>query len=150
VSASLPSGWDQVQGIRGSTVLKLARSGPAGQKARITLVLDNLPPERVAEGFDIWDMTDEQIRKAAGKSFMGEKVIILNVGRASIDSVHVAWNSNRRQITEDEEMWEFTYEGLRGSQYMTLRLTAVGNKDWFESNQAIFADFVRGLRLRKI
>ncbi|HWW74108.1 MAG TPA: hypothetical protein VNZ44_01860, partial [Pyrinomonadaceae bacterium] len=146
VSAQLPGGWDQVQGVRDKTLLKLARSGPSGQKARITLVLDDIPAGRIAAGFDMWDMTDEQIRQAAGKSFMGEKVSVLNVGRASIDGVHVAWNSNRRQVAGGTEMWEFVYEGIRGSQYMTVRLTAVGDKDWFESNQAIFADFVRSLR----
>lgn len=147
VSAQVPGGWDQVQGVRDKTLLKLARSGPAGRKARITFVLDDIPAGRVAAGFDMWDMTDEQLREAAGKSFMGETVSVMNVGRASIDGVHVVWNSKRRRVSDDTEMWELVYEGIRGSQYMTVRLTSVGDKDWFESNQAVFADFVRELRL---
>jgi hypothetical protein len=148
VSVPLPRGWDQVQGIQDSTLLKLVRSGTGGQKARITLILNDIPPGRVADGFDIWEMTNEQLRKAGGKSFLGEKVDVLDVGRASIDGVHVVWHSSYRQIMEQGELWEFVYEGIRGSQYLTIRLTVTGNKGWYESNQAIFADIIMGLRLR--
>lgn len=150
VSAPIPAGWEQVQGVRDTTLLKLARSGPAGQKARITIVLADLPPGRVADGYDMWEMTDEQLREASGKSFMGEKVEVLNVGRASIDAVHFVWHSSHRRIAEQGELWEFVYEGIRGSQYLTIRLTVTGNRFWYESNQAIFADFIRGLRLRNV
>jgi hypothetical protein len=56
ISASIPNGWDQIQGVRDNRVLKLARSGRAGQTARIAVVLDDIPKGRLAPDFDIWDM----------------------------------------------------------------------------------------------
>ncbi len=147
ISASIPDGWDQIQGIRDNTVLKLARSGKAGQKARIAVVLDNIPNGRIEPGFDIWNMSDDDIRKAIESGAMrGETVTMIDVGRASIDGIHVVWNKNRRSIP-DSTLWEFVYEGIRGSQYLTIRLTSVGNKDWFDLNQSIFAEFIKSLRL---
>ncbi len=149
ISASLPSGWDEVQGIRDNTVLKLARTSKAGQKARITVVLDNIPEGRIAPDFDIWSMSNDELRKAAqDSSMLGETVTVFDTGRGSIDGVHVVWSKTSRPITDGSELWEFVYEGVRGSQYLTIRLTSVGNKAWFISNQTIFAEFIRSLRLK--
>lgn len=149
ISATIPDGWDQVQGVRSDTALKIARVASAGQKARIAVILDAIPAGRVASGYDIWSMSDEDIRKAAGSTSMaGEPVTVLNCGRAAIDGVHVVWSKTRRKAPDGSELWEFTYEGIRGSQYVTIRLTSVGDEGWFTPNQAIFADFIRGLHFK--
>jgi hypothetical protein len=151
ISASIPNGWDQIQGVRDNTVLKLARSGRVGQTARIAVVLDDIPKGRLAPDFDIWDMSNDDIRKATeGSSLRGETILVVDTGRAAIDGIHVVWNKNRRKIPNGSgaEMWEFAYEGIRDSKYLTIRLTSVGNQNWFASNQAIFSDFIRTLRLK--
>jgi hypothetical protein len=53
IIATLPTGWDQVQGVRSATILKLARSGPRNEKARIVFVSDEIPHGRIPFGFDI-------------------------------------------------------------------------------------------------
>lgn len=148
LSAAIPAGWDQVQGALGTTVLKLARTNRIGQKARIVIALENVPRGRVPSDFDIWNMSNEDIRKAAeSTSLLGEKVTVIDVGRASIDGVHVVWNKARRPAPDNLELWEFVYEGIYNSHHLTIRLTSVGNKDWFATNQSVFADFIRNLRL---
>lgn len=151
ISASIPNGWDQIQGVRGNTVLKLARSGRAGRTARIAVVLDDIPEGHFPSGFDIWSMSNDDIRKATeGGSLLGETIVVLDTGRASLDGVNVVWNKNRRKFPDGSgsEMWQFLYEGIRGSKYLTIRLTSVGDEIWFASNQAVFADFMRSLRLK--
>jgi hypothetical protein len=149
LSVSIPEEWDQVQGVLGTTVLKLARAGGAGQKARIVISLEAIPQGRVARDFDIWDMSNEEIRKAAeGTSLLGEKVTVIDAGRASIDGVHVIWNKARRPMPDKLELWEFVYEGIHKSRHITIRLTSIGNQAWFSTNQAIFADFIRSLSLK--
>jgi hypothetical protein len=131
--------------------LKLARSGRAGQTARIAVVLDDIPTGRLAPDFDIWDMSNDDIRKATEvSSLRGETILVVDTGRAAIDGIHVVWNKNRRKIPNGSgaEMWEFAYEGIRDSKYLTIRLTSVGNQNWFASNQAVFSDFIRTLHLK--
>lgn len=148
ISASIPQGWDQVQGIGKNTVLKLARSGKAGQKARIAIMLQDIPRDRDVSGFDIWSLSNDDIRKAAeGTSILGEPVTLIDWGRASVDNVHVVWNKSRRTIPDGSQGWEFVYEGFRGSQSLTIRLTSIGNEPWYNENQVIFAEFIRSLRL---
>jgi hypothetical protein len=148
LSTSIPEGWDQVQGVLGTTVLKLARTDRNGQKARIVISLEKIPQGRVPSDFDIWDMSDMDIRKAAeSTSLTGEKVTVLDVGRASIDGIHAVWNKSRRPAPDNLELLEFVYEGIYDSQHITIRLTSVGDRDWFSTNQSIFAEFIRGVRL---
>lgn len=148
ISAIIPNGWDEVEGIRDNTVLKLARAGKSSQTARISLVLDDIPNGRMDANYDIWTMSNDDIRKAIERGARrGESVTVIDMGRSSIDGVHVVWNKNRRQIPE-AELWEFVYEGVLGSHYLTIRLISYGDKNWYASNQSFFSDFVRSLRLR--
>lgn len=149
VFATVPDGWDQVQGVTQQTALKIARLGSSSQKARIALMIHDVPAGRFAPGYDIWTMSDDEIRKAAGSSFAGESVTVLNAGRGAVDGLHMVWSKARRTAPDGSMVWEFTYEGIRGTQYLTIRLTSVGDQDWFTVNQAVFAEFIRTLRLSK-
>lgn len=150
VSAQIPYGWDQVQGVRGNTVLKLARTGPREQRARVAIVFDSIPEGRIARGFDIWNMTDEEIRKAESKPFYGEPVTLLNYGRGGIDGFHFVWSKTKVLMPSKIMLWRFTYSGIRDQTAITIRLTTYGDEEWFNANQAVFADFVRKLKLSRI
>jgi hypothetical protein len=146
MSATVPSGWEQVRGDRHETVFKLTRSDGAGRRAIIVVALDNVEEGCSALGYDIWNMSDDELRKEAeGASMLGEPVNVIDVGRADIGGVHVIFHITRRTVP-DSELWEFVYKGVRGSEYITIRLTSFGEQGWFKANQRAFADFVRSLR----
>lgn len=147
VSAFIPDGWEQVQGVRDDTVLKLSRSGAAEQKAVMTISFEDIPEGREAAGYDIWNVSNDDLHEAAeNSSFLGEPVAVVDVGKGSIDGIHVVWSITRRRIP-DSELWEFAYEGIRGSRYLKVRLSSFGDKAWFDSNRVTFEAFVSTLSL---
>ena len=149
ISAELLSGWDLVQGVQDNTVLKLARAGQGDQKARISVRLDDIAAGQIPAGYDMWSSSDDMIRQAArGGAVMGERITVLDVGRAAVDGVHVIWHKTRRSTPDGRAVWAFVYEGINGSQYFTSRLTSVGDEQWFSENQLAYAGFIRDLKLK--
>lgn len=148
ISALIPEKWTEVQAERDETILKLSRSDGAARRAVMTLSIDNIPEDHVAPARDIWAVSDSGLRKkAAGGTFLGEPVTVIDVGRAKVDSIHFVWNKTRRQIP-GSELWEFVYEGVVGSLYITVRLSSFGDHDWFTVNQSMFESFVQSLRFK--
>jgi hypothetical protein len=95
-------------------------------------------------------MSDDEIRaEAKGNSLLGEEVRVLNFGRGLIDGHHFVWSKTFRIAPDKNPVYEFVYEGVVGSKYYTIRLTAVGDVRWFEENQVIFAEFVRSIQIGK-
>lgn len=144
ISIRIPPGWDRVEGVLGTTVLKLARASEKGEKARITFAIDALAAGSIA---DPWSLTNAEIRKAAGESFMGEPVRVLDVGRSSIDGRHFIWSKTQRRIPGGPELWEFVYEGVRAADHFTIRLTVEGGEKWFSENQVLFGGIMQTVRL---
>lgn len=146
LSATLPDGWEQVQGLTQQSVLKLARLGSGSQKARIALMLHDVPSGTYALDYDIWSMSDADMRTAI-ETNATSGITVLHVGRGAVDGLHMMWSKSRVEVPDGSTLWDFTYEGIRGSQYLTIRLTSVGDEVWFTANQALFAEFIRTLKL---
>jgi hypothetical protein len=151
ISATVPKGWDQIEGVRGSTVLKLARVSSEGAKARIAIVADPIPASHpLAGSLDIWDVSDDDIKAASeGTSILGEKITVLDIGRSAIDGYHFVWSKAARPAPDGTLVYEFVYEGPVAGRYFTIRLTAMGSEDWLAANQPDFASLVRSLRFSR-
>lgn len=150
IYATIPDGWDQVQGLTEQTVLKIGRFWDDYQRARISVMLHQIRPGAVAPNYDIWTQTDEEIRQAtAGGSMAGEVPTVLDIGRGLVDDLHMVWTKTRRTTPGDSTLWEFTYSGFRGSgtQFITIRLSVTGDEAWYGENQAVFAEFIRSMAI---
>jgi len=152
VAVTVPKGWDQIEGVLGSTVLKLARVSAEGAKARIAIGVEPIPAGHpLAGSFDIWEMSDDDIKSSSeGNSLVGEKVTVLAVGRSAIDGYHFVWTKASRPVPLDGTLaYEFVYEGVVAGRHFTIRLTAMGSENWLADNQPDFASLVRSLRFSR-
>jgi hypothetical protein len=77
----------------------------------------------------------------------GEAVKVLKFGRAEIDRHHMIWTLSQRTLKEGTTMWQMAYEGVRGSDGITVQLTVAGDEARYTANEALFAIFIKVLRL---
>jgi hypothetical protein len=147
VAGTIPDGWAQIPGAGGETALKIARQGAGSDIARITVMTydasGSVPP-----GYDVWKMTDKEIEASgATGSVAGEAVKVLKFGRGEIDRHHMVWTLNRRTLAEGTTMWQLAYEGIRGTDGITVQLTVTGDDEWYNANESVFAIFMKVLKL---
>jgi hypothetical protein len=148
ITATIPDGWTEVARNKDDTALKISRSGEGNNTARITVMTYPVPAGVYPPNFDVWKITDNdiQITGEAG-SVEGEAVKVLKFGRAEIDHHHMIWTLNRRKLLEGITMWQLAYEGLRGTDGITVQLTVAGDEAWFTANESVFAIFIKVLKL---
>ena len=148
VSGIIPNGWKELPTSNPETALKISREGAGNDTARITITTYPVPPGTYPAAFDVWKMTDKQIRESGESgSDAGEKVTVLKFGRGEIDHQHVVWTLNHRTLQDNTVLWQLAYEGLRGTDGFTVQLTVTGDETWYTTNADSFAVFIRVLRL---
>lgn len=147
IAGTIPDGWKEVPGTAGETALKITREDAGKQVARIT-VMSYDTRGSVSAAYDVWTMTDREIQ-ASGESgsVNGEAVKVLKFGRGEIDRHHMVWTLNRRTLADGTTMWQLAYEGIRGSEGVTVQLTVAGDEEWYAANEAVFLIFIRVLKL---
>jgi hypothetical protein len=141
VSAVIPAGWKHVPETRKETALKLGKDSSSGDSARIAIMTYAM--ESAPAGFDIWNMSNQDIQRAGAE----DGKTVLKYGRATIDGIHMVWSLGRKKVLQDTSLWQWTYEGLRGSDGITIQLTVGGDEKWFAENEAVFAGFIKALKL---
>ena len=147
VSGIIPDGWKEVGGYDRETALKISRQGAGENVARITVMTYDAR-ENVAPGYDVWTLTDKEIEASGGTGAInGEAIKVLKFGRGEIDHLHMVWTLNRRTLPDGATMWQLAYEGVRGTEGITVQLTVTGDEAWFTANEAVFAIFIKVLRL---
>jgi hypothetical protein len=149
ITATIPDGWKEVGGDKKDDVaLKISRSGDGNNTARITVMTYPVSAGVFPPKFDVWIMTDNDIEKTGESgSIEGETVKVLKFGRGEIDHHHMIWTLNQRKLLEGTTMWQLAYEGIRGTDGITVQLTVAGDEEWFKANESVFAIFIKVLRL---
>jgi hypothetical protein len=148
VTAIIPDGWKEAPAAKNEVALKISRSGEGNNTARITVMTYPVSAGVFPPHFDVWKISDHdiQITGEAG-SIDGEIVKVLKFGRGEIDHHHMIWTLNRRTLQEGTTMWQLAYEGIRGTDGITVQLTVAGDEAWFTANESVFAIFIKVLRL---
>src|SRR4051812_31203327 len=148
IAATIPDGWKQLATTQNDTALKISRSGVGDTTARISVMTYPVSAGVFPPKFDVWIMTDNDIQKTGESgSVDGEAVKVLKFGRAEIDHHHMIWTLNRRTLQENTTMWQLAYEGIRGTDGITVQLTVTGDEEWYAANESVFALFIKVLRL---
>jgi hypothetical protein len=147
VSGIIPDGWKEIGGTNRETALKIARQGAGESVARITVTTYDAR-ESVTPGYDVWAMTDKEIEASGGSGAVnGEAIQVLKFGRGEIDHLHMVWTLNRRTLPDGATMWQLAYEGVRGTEGVTVQLTVTGDEPWYVANESVFSIFIKVLRL---
>jgi len=147
IATIIPDGWKEVSGINKETALKISKDGAGNQTARISVMTYPVPAGTFPAGYDVWTMTDSDIEASgASGSVDGEAVKVLKFGRAEIDHHHMVWTLSHRTLLEGTTMWQLAYEGMRGSDGVTVQLTVAGDEDWYLANEKVFSVFLRVLK----
>ena len=147
VSGIIPDGWKEVGGGGRDTALKIARQGAGESVARISVMTYDAR-ENVAPGYDVWALTDKEIEASgASGAVNGEAIKVLKFGRGEIDHLHMVWTLNRRALPDGTTVWQLAYEGVRGTEGITVQLTVTGDEAWYAANESVFSIFIKVLRL---
>ena len=147
VSGIIPDGWKEVGNNNRETALKIARQGAGESVARITVMTYDAR-ENVTPGYDVWALTDKEIEASgASGAVNGEAIKVLKFGRSEIDHLHMVWTLNRRTLPDGATMWQLAYEGVRGTEGITVQLTVAGDEPWYAANESVFSIFIKVLRL---
>jgi hypothetical protein len=147
VSGIIPDGWKEVGGGNRETALKISKQGAGESVARITVMTYDAR-ENVAPGYDVWTLSDKEIEASGASGAVNAEVIkVLKFGRGEIDHLHMVWTLNRRTLPDGVTMWQLAYEGVRGTDGVTVQLTVAGDEAWYAANESVFSIFIKVLRL---
>jgi hypothetical protein len=147
VSGIIPDGWKEVGGNDHDTALVISRQGAGESVARISVMTYDAR-ENVVAGYDPWSLTDKEIEASgASGAVNGEAIKVLKFGRGEIDHFHMVWTLNRRTLPDGSTLWQLAYEGVRGTDGITVQLTVTGDEAWYAANESVFTIFMKVLKL---